>query len=80
MSANKQTDILVDLIAYIQEKLDNVQTLGDEVRIAEIELELQLAVEELRQEQRMEKIEQNHRNQWHTEQEERRAEERGDFI
>ena len=80
MSANKQTDILVDLISYIQEKLDNVQTLGDEVRIAEIELELQLAVEELRQEQRMEKIEQNHRNQWHEEQEERRKEQRGDFI
>ena len=74
------TEILVDLISYIQEKLDNVQTLGDEVRIAEIELELQVAVEELRLEQRMAKVEQNHRNQWHEEQKERRAEERGDFV
>ena len=72
MAANKQVDILVDLISYIQEKLDNVQTLGDEVRIAEIEEELQTAVEELRQEQKFQKIEERHREQFHLEMEEKR--------
>ena len=72
MAANKQVDILVDLISYIQEKLDNVQTLGDEVRIAEVELELQEAVEELREEQKMQKIEARHREQFHREMEEKR--------
>ena len=72
MAANKQVDILVDLISYIQEKLDNVQTLGDEVRIAEVEHELQAAVEELRIEQKMAKIEAAHREQFHLEMEEKR--------
>ena len=71
---------MVELIAYLTEKLENVTTFGDEIRIAEVENELQIAVEELRQEQKMEAIEQRHRDQWHEEQEERRATRRGDFI
>ena len=73
---NKKTDIMVDLIAYLTEKLENVQTFGDELRIAEVENELQIAVEELRQEQKMEAIEQRHREQWHLEREQRRK----DFL
>ena len=78
MPANKKIDILVAFIAYLTEKLDNVQTLGDEVRIAEVEHELQAATEELRIEQRMERIEQLHREQFHFEQEQKRK--RKDFL
>ena len=72
MAANKKTDILVDLIAYLNEKLENVTTFGDEQRIAEVEHELQAAVEELREEQKMQKIEAAHREQFHLEMEEKR--------
>tara|TARA_R110000764_G_scaffold232852_1_gene325478 strand:- start:494 stop:718 length:225 start_codon:yes stop_codon:yes gene_type:complete len=73
---NKKTDILVAYIAYLTEKLDNVQAFGDDVRVAEVENEMQIAVEELRQEQKMEAIEKNHREQWHQE----RALRRKDFL
>ena len=76
MSANNKTDILVALIAYLTEKLDNVQTFGDELRIAEVENALQAAVEELRIEQKMEAIEARHREQWHLERERKRK----DFL
>ena len=73
---NKKTDILVDLIAYLTEKLENVTTFGDELRMAEVENELNIAVEELRIEQKMEAIEKNHREQWHLEREQKRK----DFL
>lgn len=76
MAANKKIDILVAFIAYLTEKLDNVQTLGDEVRIAEVEHELQAATEELRTEQKMEAIEEWHRELWHEERERKRK----DFL
>lgn len=69
---NKRTDILTDKIAYLSDRLDMAETMGDTHKMDEVQERLDQVVEELREEQKMQKIEERHREQFHREMEEKR--------
>ena len=69
---NKRIDILTDKIAYLSDRLDMAEIMMDLNKMAEVQERIDQVVEELREEQKMQKIEARHREQFHEEMEERR--------
>lgn len=72
MAANDTIEILTDKIAYLSERLEMAENMGDTHKAAEVQERLDQVVEELREEQKFQKIEARHREQFHREMEEKR--------
>ena len=69
---NKRIDVLTDKIAYLSDRLDMAEVMGDTHKADEVQERIYQVVEELREEQKMQKIESRHREQFHREMEEKR--------
>ena len=72
MAANDTIQILTDKIAYLSDRLEMAETMGDTHKAVEVQERIDQVVEELREEQKMQKIEAAHREQFHLEMEEKR--------
>ena len=72
MAANNVIEILTDKISYLSDRLEMAEVMGDLNKRDEVQERIDQVVEELREEQKMQKIEAAHREQFHQEMEEKR--------